>query len=68
MKYKIEIWQHQSLTATYENDDIKEILKWYKENWKWSWDYGHCAFSVYENGRLLSFKEATELGFYDFEY
>lgn len=65
MKYKIEIWQFYNIVETYENDDIKEILKWYKSNWSWTYDNGGCSFSIYEESRELSFDEINYLGFYD---
>lgn len=68
MKYKIEIWQYRSITTTYENDDVKEILNRYRENWSWIYDNGGCSFSIYENGRLLSFEEENELGFHEIYY
>ena len=33
MKYRIEIWQYQNITETYESDNIEDILKWYKLYW-----------------------------------
>ena len=38
--YKIEIWQYYSLKETYENDNIKKVLRWYKTNWKDCYEYG----------------------------
>ena len=65
MKYKIEIWQWCNMTDSYESDDIQDILSWYKtEGWYGAYDNGLCSFNVYENGRLLSFDEGYELGFY----
>lgn len=65
MKYKIEIWQYHSITATYESDDIKDILSWYRSCWSHSYDMGYCAFDVYKDGVLLSFDEEYNLGFHD---
>ena len=65
MKYKIEIWIYHSIRETYENDDIEEVLKWYKDNWKSRYDYGGCSFSLLKNNEELSFKEINKLGFYD---
>lgn len=65
MKYKIEIWQYHEIVETYENEDIKEILKWYKEEWQYTFDMGGCAFYIYENDRRMDFDEKYKLGFYD---
>ena len=65
MKYKIEIWQYHSITETYESDDIKDVLLWYRLHWQYAYDMGYCSFDVYEDGRELSFEEGNELGFYD---
>ena len=65
MKYKIEIWQYQDITATYESDNIQDILSWYRSNWYHSYVMGFCSFSVHENERELSFEEEYEFGFYN---
>lgn len=62
--YKIEIWQYYSLTKSYESDNIKKILRWYKNKWQYCYDCGGCTFDVYEDGVELSFDEKYELGFY----
>ena len=64
MRYKIEIWQWYNITATYESNDIEDILSWYKSNWHYCYDMGDCAFDIYEDGRLLDFEEENELGFH----
>ena len=64
MKYKIEIWQYQSMTEFYESENIEYIVTWYKSNWESCWEMGECAFDVYKNGEQLSFDEEYELGFY----
>ena len=61
--YKIEIWQHRSLSEVYEADDIQDILAWFKWYWYGEYDCGCCAFTVYKNGIELSFDELWELGF-----
>ena len=65
MKYKIEIWQWQNITETFESDNIEDILEWYRVSWWWIYESGGCSFTVYENGRELSFEEENELGFYN---
>lgn len=63
--YKIVIWQKQNITEVYENEDIQNILAWYKMYWHKHWKNGSCAFFVYRNGfEELSFDELYELGFY----
>lgn len=65
MKYKIEVWQYHIVAETYESDDIKDILSWFKSSgWYTSYDMGYCSFDVYEDGRELSFEEENGFGFY----
>ena len=64
MKYKIDVWQWGSIRESYECDDIKEAVDWYKENWSGAYDNGLCAVEIYEDGENYSFDEAFELGFY----
>ena len=65
--YKIEIWQYHIIIETYKNKDVKNVLKWYKENWQTCYDYGNCTFYLYKDDEGLSFEETDELGFYDYE-
>lgn len=65
MKYKIEIWQWRSIADTYESDNVKDVVDWYKTNWQGLYESGNCSFIVYECGRELSFEETFELGFYE---
>ena len=53
--------------ATYEDDDIKTLVKIFKEDYGYEYERGGCAISVYvyEDGRELSIDEEYELGFYD---
>jgi len=62
--YKIEIWQCHSIIETYENKDVKNVLKWYKENWQTCYDYGSCTFYLYKDDEELSFEKTNELGFF----
>lgn len=62
--YKIEIWQYHSIIETYENKDVKNVLKWYKENWQTCYDYGSCTFYLYKDDEELSFEKTNELGFF----
>lgn len=64
MIYRIEIWQYHSLTETYENDDVKDILEWYRVHWRYCYEIGGCSFSVYKYDEELSFEEEHDLGFY----
>jgi hypothetical protein len=63
--YKIEIWQHHTITEKYESDNIEEVLHWYKEKWWWIYEIGDCAFYLYKDGSELSFTEEVELGFHN---
>lgn len=65
MKYKIIIWQYKSEVDRYENDNIKEILKWYKDKWQHKYDIGDCSFSIFEDNKRLDFDEVYKLGFYE---
>ena len=65
--YKIEIWQYHIIIETYKNKDVKNVLKWYKENWQTCYDYGFCTFYLYKDDEELSFEETDKLGFYDYE-
>ena len=62
--YKIEIWQRQSLVEVYEQDDIQNILAWFKWYWFDVSEKGDCAIYVYKNGIEMTFEELYELGFY----
>ena len=64
MKYKIDIWQWHNKVKTYKNNDIKEILKWYKENWQRCYENGGCTFYLYEDNKEIDFDNAYKLGFY----
>ena len=64
--YRIVIWQNQSISEVYENEDIQNILAWFKMYWYKHWDKGTCAFFVYRNGfEELEFDELYKLGFYE---
>lgn len=62
--YKIEIWQRRSLVEVYEQDDIQNILAWFKWYWFDVSEKGDCAIYVYKNGIEMTFEELYELGFY----
>ena len=47
--YKIEIWRYHSIEATYESNDINEVVKWYREEWQYAYEWGECSFSVFKN-------------------
>lgn len=64
MRYKIEIWQYQNITETYESDNIEDILKWYKVNWWWVYETGGCSFYVYKDDEEISWREEYKLGFH----
>ena len=64
MKYKIEIWQWQSMRDIFESDNIEDIVEWYESEWKDCFEMGYCSFGVYENDRRLSFDEEWDLGFH----
>ena len=64
-EFKIEIWQWHNIVETYENDNIEEILQWFRKHWRCCYEEGGCSFAVYKNGKGLSFHELCELGFND---
>lgn len=65
MKYKIEIWQHHSVSETYVSNHIEDILEWYRSNWCYTYKRGFCTFYVYEDYIEMTFYELFALGFYD---
>lgn len=67
MKYRLDVWMNRNPHATYEDDDIKALVKIFKEDYGYEYERGGCAISVYvyEDGRELSIDEEYELGFYD---
>lgn len=67
-KWQIDIWQYHNVVDSYENNNIEEVLKWFRQNWLWSYDNGNCSFDVYKNDRLLTFDEENELGFFEDDY
>lgn len=62
--YKIEIWRFHIIYETYTSNNIKDILKWYRNNWQILYEWGNCSFEVYKNGKQLSFDELNEIGFF----
>lgn len=62
--YRIEIWQWGNLSEVYEEEDVQDVLAWYKWYWYDAYEHSLCSFSVYKNGMELSFEELDELGFY----
>nr|DAW32521.1 MAG TPA: hypothetical protein [Caudoviricetes sp.] len=62
--YKIEIWRFHVIHETYTSNNIKDILKWYRNNWQIAYENGNCSFEVYKNGKELSFDELNEKGFF----
>ena len=67
MKYKIEIWRYHIIINTFEGDDIKEILKWYKKEYQYMYELGECTFYVFLDEKELDFDEKAELGFYEYD-
>jgi hypothetical protein len=65
MKYRIEIWIYHHLHTQFESNNIKEVLKWYKEKWQVSYGIGNCTFYLFEDNKELSFDYIYKLGFYD---
>ena len=65
MRYRIEIWQYHNLVETFESNHIKDVLDWYREEWKMTYDYGNCTFYVYKNNKRLYFDEKNKLGFFN---
>ena len=62
--YKIEIWRFHIIHETYTSNKIKDILKWYRNNWLIAYKQGECCFYVYKNGQKLSFDELKKIGFF----
>ena len=71
--YKIEIWRFHIIHETYTSNNIKDILKWYRNNWQISYEWGNCSFEVYKiDDRAVrpdeflehSFDELEEIGFF----
>lgn len=62
--YKIEIWRFHIIYDTYTSNDIKDILKWFRENWLLMSSNEECHFFVYKNNKEVSFDELYKLGFY----
>ena len=65
MKYRLEVWVYRSPRAIYEDNDIKSLVKTFKEDWGDEYENGGCAIYVYDDGRELSLDEEFALGFYD---
>ena len=65
MKYKIIIWQYKAQVDSYESNDIKEILEYYNEKWRYVYeDLGGCYFDIFKDNKELSYNEKDKLGFY----
>ena len=67
-KWKIEIWEYHYVVDSYESNSINKVLKWFRQNWLWSYDNGNCSFEVYKNNNELTFDEKYDLGFYEDDY
>lgn len=63
--YKIEIWQYHSIVETFESDNVKKVLAWYRCNWVGCYLNGGCSYYVYKNSKRLSSDEIYKLGFED---
>jgi hypothetical protein len=63
--YKIEIFRYHSLEDSHESESVDEILSWYRENYRHSYENGECAFDVYKDDEIMSFDEEYELGFHN---
>jgi hypothetical protein len=64
-KIKIEIWIYHRVVDTYESDDIKDVLKWFKKHWGICFDNGGCCFEVFDGEKRMTFEELYEAGFHD---
>lgn len=64
MKYRIEIWQYQDVTETYESNDINDVLQWYRIHWRWCYELGDCVFYLYKDDVEFSWDEEYKLGFH----
>ena len=63
--FKIEIWIYGRTASTYESNNIEEILKWFRKNWRDCYNFGGCNYEVYKNGEMLQFHEVNKIGFED---
>lgn len=64
MKYRIDIWQYGDISESYESDDIKDLVNWYKENWSTAYYIGECTMDIYKPREDIPYEEAVRLGFY----
>jgi hypothetical protein len=63
--YKIEIWRYHSICETFENEDVKEVLEWFKDNWMEEHENGGCTFYTYKDNEALDYDTEYDLGFHD---
>jgi len=67
MRYAIEIMESYYAIDEYTSDDIGEVLKWYRKNYKEDCDNGFVKFDLYKDDNYLTFEECYLLGFYEEE-
>lgn len=64
MAYKIEIWRYHEVVDEYEDKSVGNVLKWYRNHWKRTYDFGGCFFDLLENGKEVDWDTQYELGFF----
>jgi len=65
--FKIEIWIHHSIHEEFESKKVEDVVKWYRDEWKYTNDMGGCAFRVYKDDVEIKFDECYKLGFHSDE-
>ena len=65
MRYKLVIKQWLCDVDTYECEDAKSAVEWFRAEWLGAYDCGYCSLCVYDDGRELSLDEELDLGFCD---
>ena len=44
--YKLRVWKHNKIINTFTSDDLKKVINYYRENWKWLADAGDVFCEV----------------------
>jgi hypothetical protein len=67
--YRLEIYRiyknGDSVKEIVENNNLSEILFWYRKNWAVCVEKGIGYLHLYKDGNKLEFTKVKELGFYD---
>lgn len=67
MLWKIDIEQYgtENVITSFCSRKVGEVLQWWNDNWAKDFVADKVNFSVYANGKQLTFDQAFDLGFYD---